>query len=198
MLKLIYHTPVFGPIDLEYGGPIIRAGSSEDNDLVLRHPSVEPHHCLLVFRGERVLYLPPDDAISSETDLRSLTGPEYGARDSIKIGELLFKLAHSARTVAIPEPGGPEGSAGAAAGDPAARASGGAGPRRYFCAHCRVFISDTEVKRLGMVGHAKRCLCPKCSNLLDVEPELAQPPPGHKGELQYTVRKPTASSPAKR
>ena len=194
VLKLIYHTPVFGPIDLEYSGPVVRAGRSEDNDLVLRHPSVEPHHCLLVFRDEKVLYLSPQDAISSETDLRSLAGPEFSAGDSIKIGELQFSLAHSARTVAIPQPHGEAGRAGATAGDSAPGECEGASPRRYYCAHCRMFIPDAQVKRLGVVGHAKRYLCPKCSGLLDIEPELPKPPSGLKGQLQHTVRKPTASS----
>jgi pSer/pThr/pTyr-binding forkhead associated (FHA) protein len=103
VLKLVYHTPVFGPIDLEYAGPVVRAGRSEDNDLVLRHPSVEPHHCLLVFRGEKVLCLAPGQAISSQTDLGSVTGPEFGVGDQISIGELQFTLAHSAQTVALPE-----------------------------------------------------------------------------------------------
>ena len=63
MLELIYHSGVFGPIHFEYSGPTVRVGSSEDNDLVLRHPSVELYHCLLVFRGEKVLCLPPDAVV---------------------------------------------------------------------------------------------------------------------------------------
>ena len=198
MLKLIYHTAVFGPIDLEYSGPAVRAGRSEDNDLVLRHPSVEPQHCLLVFRGEKVLYLPPGHAISSQTDLRSLTGPEFGAGDNIKIGELQFSLAHSARTVALPQVYSQEEGARASEADSATGASKGASPRRYFCAHCRVFIPDAEVKRLGVIGHAKRCLCPKCSGLLVAEPEPPKLSPGLRNRLRHAVRNLTASSRAKR
>jgi FHA domain len=113
VLKLVYHTGVFGPIDLEYVGPIIRVGRSEDNDLVLRHPSVEPQHCVLVFRGEKVLCLSQDQAITSETDLASLAGPEFGVGDQLMIGGLQFSLAHSARTVAIPEIRRPDANAGA-------------------------------------------------------------------------------------
>lgn len=197
MLKLIYHTGVFGPIDLEYEGPVIRVGRSEDNDLVLRHPSIEPHHCLLVFRGEKLLCLPPDRAITSETDLGSLAGPEFGAGAQLRIGELQFTLAHSARSVAIPEVHQQDARDGAAEGDLAIGASEGTGPRRYFCAHCRVFIPDAEVKRLGLVSHAKRHLCPKCSSLLDVEPETPKPSPGLKKWFRRAARNRTASSPAK-
>ena len=104
MLKLIYHTAVFGPIDLEYARPVIRVGRNEDNDLVLRHPSVEPYHCRLVFRDESVLCLPPNQAIRSQTDLRGLNGLEFGPGDPIQIGDLQFSLAHSSKTVAVPNP----------------------------------------------------------------------------------------------
>ena len=51
----------------------------------------------------------------------------------------------------------------------------GSGQRRYYCAYCRTFVPDAEVKRVGLVGHAKRDLCPKCSRLLATEPEGAEP-----------------------
>jgi hypothetical protein len=192
VLKLIYDTAVFGPIHLEYEAPVIRVGRSEDNDLVLRHPSVERYHCLLVFRREKVLCLPPVEVFPSETDLPSLAGPEFGVGDQIKIGELQFSLAHSARTVAIPEilrqePGGSTAGADTAAG---------ASQRRFFCARCRVFIPHTEIKRLGLVGHAKRYLCPKCSSLLELEPEPSKPLSGIKKWLRHAARSLTASSPA--
>ena len=166
VLKLIYHTAVFGPIDLEYDRPVIRVGGSEDNDLVLRHPSVEPYHCLLVFRGEKVLCLPPSEDIPSETDLPSLTGPELGAGDPIQIGELQFSLAHSSKTVAVPEAHRQGSTPGASEDDAAAGTGEQANQPRYYCAHCRAFIQDAEVKHVGLVGHAKRNLCPKCSRLL--------------------------------
>jgi hypothetical protein len=181
VLKLIYHTAVFGPIDLEYDRPVIRVGRSEDNDLVLRHPSVEPHHCRLVFRGEKVLWLPPSQDIPSQTDLRSLTGPELGPGDSIQIGDLQFSLAHSARTVAVPDV---QNQGSTASGTCEAESQ-----RRYYCAHCRVFIQDTEVKRVGLVGHAKRSLCPKCSGLVEPEPKPQKPPPHRKRGLRQAARK---------
>ena len=191
MLELIYHSSVFGPIRLDYYEPVVRVGRSDDNDLVLRHPSVEPHHCLLVFQGEKVLCLPPDDAVFSDTDLGALAGPEYGEGDQIQLGEIKFSLAHSARTVAIPEVHRQEPGA-----DAAARASGGTGQRRFYCARCRVFVPPAEIKRLGLVGHAKRYLCPKCSSLLELEPEPSRPLSGIKKWLRRAARTLTASPPA--
>jgi hypothetical protein len=188
VLKLIYHTAVFGPIDLEYDRPVIRVGCSEDNDLVLRHPSVEPHHCLLVFRGEKVLYLPPGQDYPAQTDLQNLTGLELGPGDPLRIGELQFSLAHSSRSVAVPEMHGQGSKAGASQGNAAAGTGEGAGGGRYYCAHCRAFIRGAEVKRVGLVGHAKRSLCPKCSGLLETEPEPQKPPPHRKEALRQAAR----------
>jgi hypothetical protein len=172
VLELIYHSSVFGPIRLDYYEPVIRVGRSEDNDLVLRHPSVEPQHCLLLFQGEKVLYLPPDDGLFLETDLGAVAGPEYGEGDQLQIGEIRFSLAHSARTVAIPKVHGHE------SGGRSAEAGESASQRRFFCARCRAFVPQTEIKRLGLVGHAKRYLCPKCSSLLELELEPARPSSG--------------------
>jgi hypothetical protein len=175
VLKLIYQAAAFGPIDLEYHRPVVRVGSSEDNDLVLRHPSVEPRHCLLVFRGEKVLCLPPHQAVSSQTDLGRLTGPEFGSGDSLTIGELQFRLAHSSGTVAVPE------VQSRGAGDSGGEAATGIGEdvsqRRYYCEYCKTFIQEAELKHMGLVGRAKRKLCPKCSRVLESEPEPQKPPP---------------------
>jgi hypothetical protein len=187
VLKLIYQTAVFGPIDLEYDRPVIRVGRSEDNDLVLRHPSVAPHHCLLVFRGEKVLCLPPSQAIPSEADLPSLTGLELGPGDPITIGDLQFSLAHSSRTVAVPD-FQTQGSTAAAI-----ETGGKASQPRYYCTNCRAFIQNTEVKRVGLVGHAKRNLCPKCSRLLETEPEPQKPSPKFRERLRQAARGLTAS-----
>jgi len=159
MLKLIYHTAIFGPIDLEYEKAVIRVGRSEDNDLVLRHPSVEPYHCLLVFRGEKVLCLPSSGAVPSPAELRTMAGPEFGTGEQLTIGELRFTFAHSSRTVAIPEVQ-EEDSVAEAAPTPLGK---------YYCANCRKYYEETEVKRVGLVGHAKRCLCRKCSRVLELE-----------------------------
>ena len=154
------------------------------------NPSVEPHHCLLVLRGEKLLCLSGDEADSCQTDLDSLAGPEYGVGDQIRIGELQFSLAHSARTVAIPGVPSQTASAETSEGESATEASETAGRRRYVCAHCRVFIPNAQVKRLGVVGHAKRYLCPKCSGLLDVEPEPAKPSSRLKKWMRPKARRP--------
>jgi hypothetical protein len=197
VLSLIYHSVVFGPIRLEYDRPVIRVGRNEDNDLVLRHLSIEPYHCLLVFRGEKVLCLEPDTVVSAETDLRSLAGPEYGQGEQMTIGELQFSLAHSARTVAIPEvisqAAGPQASGSSPAPRPGERAS----PGRYFCARCRVFVPNGEVKQVGLVGNAKRYLCPKCSSLLSAESEPSKPKTGRKEWLRRVATNPFARRRAK-
>ncbi len=174
MLKLIYHTAVFGPIDLEYDRPVISVGRTEDNDLVLRHPSIRPHHCLLVFRGEKLFCLPPRQTLPTPNELQDLTGPELGPADSLQIGELQFTLAISTRTVALPDQN--QNSVPDAAEDSVTGGiEGGTGQRRHYCEYCRTFVPDAEVKRVGLVGHDKRALCPKCSRLLATEPEGAEP-----------------------
>ncbi len=170
VLKLIYPNAVFGPIELEYTGPLIRVGRSEDNDLVLRHPSVQAHHCILVFRGEKLVWLAPDEPVSAESDLRNVAGPEFGAGDPLQIGDLLFTLARSSQAVAIPAV---QLSASNAAALVNLAARDQASQKRYFCPHCRGVYQKAELKQVGLVGHAKRWLCPKCSHVFEVEPELA-------------------------
>ncbi len=175
MLKLIYHTAVFGPIDLEYDVPVISVGRSEDNDLVLRHPSILPHHCLLVFRGEKVLCLPPRRPLPAVTEVRHLTGPELGLADPLQLGELQFSLAHSGRTVALPDH-----NQGSLTATPVGAV---ADQQRYYCPFCRVFVPDAGVKRVGLVGHAKRDLCAKCSRPLAAGPEPPNAAPDPKRRL---------------
>jgi hypothetical protein len=168
VLKLIYHTAALGPIELEYDQPVIRVGSSGNNDLVLRHPSVEPCHCQLVFREEKLLYIPASQTISPETDLGSLRGPEYAAGEQLRIGELQFSLAHSARSVAIPAMPRPELEGETVEANPPNSADQTAEAGSYYCPQCRATYHSTEVKRVGLVGSAKHCLCPRCSHILDL------------------------------
>lgn len=171
MLKLIYHTAALGPIELEYDKPVIRVGSSGDNDLVLGHPSVEPYHCQIVFREEKLLCIPSSQTISPGTDLRSLRGPEYGDGDQLRIGELQFSLAHSARSVALPAIPRRELERETVKPNPPNNAGETADSGSYYCPQCRAYYHGTEVKRIGLIGSAKRCLCPKCSRVLNVESE---------------------------
>ncbi len=173
MLKLTYHNPVFGPIDLEYGRPVIRVGRSENNDLVLRHPSIQPYECILVFRDRKLLCLPPSQAISPDTDLQSLTGLEYGPGDQLQIGEVLFTVGRAANTVEIPEAALPH-LADSAVPEPGMSELETVSPGTYLCPHCRVAYQAEQLKRVGLVGRPKRWLCPKCSHVFGTAPEAAQ------------------------
>lgn len=176
MLKLVYHTLVFGPINLDYQQPLIRVGRNDDNDLVLPHDSVEPYHCTLLFRGEHVVWLSPDYSIGSEADLNNIEGPQFGQGDALKFGELQFLLDHSAQTVSLPEGGlrGPTDESKALA------ASQGRAERRYVCTHCGTFWWPEQVKWMGLVGHAKHSLCPECSYPVELEPEFEKAMSGFK------------------
>ena len=176
VLKLVYHTLVFGPINLDYQQPVIRVGRNDDNDLVLPHPSVEPYHCTLLFRAEQVVWLPPDYRCPPETDLNCLDGPQFGQGDALQFGELQFTLDHSAQTVALPE-----ATLRKPDGESAAFAAGqGFAERRYVCSHCGLFWQRDQVKWMGLVGQAKHSLCPQCSYPVELEPELEQPMSGFK------------------
>jgi hypothetical protein len=178
VLKLSYHTTVFGQIDFEYDRPVIRVGRSSDNDLILDHPSIEPHHCLLVFCNEKVRCMPPNQTIHSQTDLQNYSGAEFGIGDTLRIGELEFKLAHSSRTVDVPMIH-KDSPAVDAVGTQVALENA-----LYYCTHCRAFIKNADVKRLGLLGHPKREFCPKCSrSLQSTQASLPETAPSlkHKG-----------------
>ena len=168
MLKLIYNSPVFGTIDFEYYRPLVSVGRAEDNDLVLRHASVELHHCFLLFRGEKVICLPRSKLPPDPTELPQVSGRELGSGDSLWIGELQFTLGHSSSSVTLHAVSAPEElsefAPGKAALEPAVV------ERQFYCPQCRISIPETQVKRVGLVGHAKRNLCPKCSRVLEGEP----------------------------
>jgi hypothetical protein len=177
VLKLIYQSVTFGLIDLEYTQAMVRVGSSEDNDLVLRHPSIKPYHCQLVFQCESVFCLPPTQGAPSPADFANPMGPKFGAGDRILIGDLQFRFEHSSRTVAVP----PMRLAVASGNGPVTQAPEAEKQPGYFCRHCRLFIRDNQVKRLGLIGHAKKDLCPKCSRPLEpgLECEQISPKPSH-------------------
>lgn len=159
MLKLVYHSNLFGPIDLEFERAIIRVGSSEDNDLVVRHPSVKAHHCRLLFRGEGVFLLPPGQGPEEDAAHQPSESPELGLGDSFNIGEVRFSLLHSSKTVALPAPRELPSL-------PKEPPEPG-----LYCPHCRVVVPESKLKRVGIVGRAKHTMCPKCSHLLATEDE---------------------------
>jgi hypothetical protein len=168
VLKLVYHSAAFGPIDLEYDRPLIRVGSSEDNDLVLRHHSVKPRHCLLLFRGEKLVLLPPSDVLPTPTEMSHVSGEEFGLGDLLTIGDLEFSLAHSPTSVILPETAKPEQPD---------QSADTADDSQYYCPNCRTAVRAADVKRVGLVGHAKRNLCPKCSRVLDAVIDVAESRP---------------------
>jgi hypothetical protein len=96
-----------------------------------------------------------------------------------------FTLAHSSKSVAIPEA---LSHATVTAGSVEDLKSGEANQPRYFCPKCLVFLQESEVKRVGLVGHAKRLLCPKCSTLVNEEAAPQKPEPGRKGALKGLVK----------
>jgi hypothetical protein len=168
VLKLVYHTGVLGPIDLEYEQPFVRVGSSPDNDLVLPHKTIAPYHCLLVFHGEKLLVLPPSRELPSAADLQTLRDGELGLGDSFTIGEVEFTLAHSSKTVALPElPGAP----------PAPRPPEDATRHRYFCPHCQRVVPEAELRHVGLVGHPSAACAPSAATCSIPNPPLPRPRP---------------------
>jgi hypothetical protein len=167
VLKLIYHSPVFGSIDFEYDRPLISVGRAEDNNLVLRHESVELHHCFLLFRGEKLICLPRSKVPPAPADLPHVSGRELGSGDSLWIGELQFTLGHSTSSVTLHAVSATEESCEFAPGKGALEPA--VGERQFYCPQCLTFIPESQVKRVGLVGHAKRNLCPKCSRVLEGE-----------------------------
>lgn len=151
VLKLVYHTFVFGEIGLEFQKEFVRVGSSPENDLVLPHPSVRDFHCLLVFSGERVAALPPDAWTGGPAcEVLACQASTRGCGDELLIGEVAFKIAHSANTVALPAVPDTE---------PEEDLNG----PRYFCPRCRSIVPGAMITQIGLAKRSKHVLCPKCS-----------------------------------
>ncbi len=162
MLKLVYHTHVLGPIELEFDKALIRVGSGEDNDLVIPHPSVRPHHCVLVFDEDALFYLAPGQEASWHDARQPLAPSEFRLGDTLRIGDVQFSLQYSSQTVALPKPfvAGPGSLASSMVSS--APSDGRPEDQPYYCPHCRAFLGEAQLKRVGLVGHAKHKLCPKC------------------------------------
>jgi hypothetical protein len=172
VLKLVYQTAAFGAINLEYEKDVVRVGSSEDNDLVLVHPSIRPHHCLLSFWEEKLAVHPPDESAMTSAAARAhFSGATYACGDQLQIGELTFLLGHSANSVAVPEPLAQRPPLLPATEEAAVAP---AGPR-YYCAHCGTFVPEALLKRIGLVGHTKHLLCPWCSTHVQWDDTATEP-----------------------
>ncbi len=154
MVKLVYHTRTLGPIGLDYCRPVATVGSDPGNDLVLPHPSVRPRHCILEFLEDCVRLAPPPDGAVPDPAADALAGRQFFVGDQLAIGEVMFEIQPSGRTVVIPQyqpPREPEFV--------------GTGPL-YFCEHCQRSYPASTLTRIGLVGRPKRLLCPKCSREL--------------------------------
>ncbi len=171
MVKLVYHTLTLGPIGLDYDRPVIRVGSDPANDLVLPHPSVRPRHCQIELQEDRARSLPPDNVLTSDTATTGTEDREYFVGDQLTVGELLFEIQHSTKTVAIPRLASDE--------EPEFL---GNGPL-YYCEHCRRSYPASALTRIGLVARPKHLLCPKCSHEL-VPPSSGAAPAGFFARLK--------------
>ena len=191
MVRLVYHSHIFGPISLEYQQPVVTVGCESGNDLVLPHPSVRPCHCQLVMQEESVILCPlpgePVENLGNNGERR-----EFFVGDQLVIGEVLFEVRHSSNTVAIPclgasapetAPAAPNGSLTAAIASAAnavapVPAMEGSAEGQYYCSNCQAFFSDAIVTRIGLKGRQKHLLCPQCSRPVESAPAPEKPPAG--------------------
>ena len=100
MLRLVYHTKVFGPLNFEFSRPLVRIGSAKDNHLVLLHPSVEPYHCALAWEEESFALLPPNAEETTPLD----DAPRYAPGDTLVVGEVSLCVERSPNSIAVPPP----------------------------------------------------------------------------------------------
>lgn len=177
MLRLVYHTTVFGPLHFEYAGPRVRIGSCRDNDLVLPHPSVRPYHCTLLLEENALSVLPPDapDATApGET-------PRYGPGDTLTIGDLTLGIERSPNTIAIPPPVTlPQLPGRNHKGYWLADYETVPDDARWRCGHCQLRFADRQIHAVGIEGGRKHILCPQCSQELEL---LTAPAPLRRGLL---------------
>ena len=191
MVRLVYHSHIFGPISLEYQQPVVTVGCESGNDLVLPHPSVRPCHCQLLMQEESVILCPlpgePVENLGNNGERR-----EFFVGDQLVIGEVLFEVRHSSNTVAIPCLGVPAPETAPAASTanaavPAAAMAGLAEPG-YYCSNCQAFFPDAIVTRIGLKGRQKHLLCPQCSRPVESAPAPEKPPAGFFARLAARFR----------
>jgi len=201
MVRLVYHSHLFGPISLEYQQPVVTVGCESGNDLVLPHPSVRPYHCQLVMQEESVIFCPrPGESVENLGNNGERR--EFFVGDQLVIGEVLFEVRHSSNTVAIPCLGAPAPetapvaatanyTAAAASTAPAAgpaAAMAGSVEGQYYCSNCQAFFSDAVVTRIGLKGRQKHLLCPQCSRPVETMSEPEKPPAGFFARLAARFR----------
>lgn len=159
MLRLVYHTTVFGRLHFEYPRPRVRVGSARDNDLILLHPSVEPHHCTLLLEEDSLAMVPPHAAAEPPAD-----APRYGPGDALVIGDLTLQIERSPNTIAVPAPKTEQGLPGRThRGYWKADYEAVPETARWACERCQLRFEDRQIHALGLTGRSKHIFCPQCS-----------------------------------
>ncbi len=180
MLRLVFRSGVFGPMYFEYPRPCIRVGSSQDNDLVLPHPSVHPYHCQLWMEEDGLAVLSPD-APAADPGPRA---PRYGEGQALMIGELRLEIERSPNSIVVPvdTPVVPANPAQDERGYWFAEHPEVPLTARWLCTPCERRFDDGQVKVIGLVGARKHVLCPICSQRL-IWAQIT--PPAPKGTVAW-------------
>lgn len=170
MVKFVYHTAALGPISLEFDKTLITVGSAPDNDLVLPHPSVRPHHCQVELREDSaVLHAPADGSSASASPTECPVG------GTLLIGEVVLEVQHStSKTVAVPHE----------SLRPAADLADDPTGKPFFCEHCRKYFTLESLTRIGLEGGRKHVLCPRCSRPVVLAAKAEPVPAGFFGHLK--------------
>ena len=186
MLRLVYHSPLFGPLHFEYSKAVVRVGSCRDNDLVLLHASVRPYHCVLVFDEASLCLLPPEAVGNDGVLAAAPAGPRYEPGDTLHLGELDLQVERSPNSVAVPQLGVVATAQPGQTAEGFWRADFAAVPAeaRWLCGRCGLRLTTPQVHVLGLVGRRKYALCPKCSQTLELVVPLEVGAKGLLGRLK--------------
>lgn len=188
MLRLVYHTTVFGPLHFEFSKPLVRIGSCRDNDLVLPHSSIKPYHCILLFQEEAIQLLPPEAVQDGELVATASNASSYGAGDVLNVGEVALSVETSDQSVALPDA---EARGHVIAPGKTAEGYWRAGSElapvqaRWLCPQCGIRLIDAQLHVMGLVGHRRHLLCPQCSH--EVVPAVSDEAPS-KGLILWLTK----------
>lgn len=166
MLRLVYHTTTFGPLHLDYDDAVVRAGSSRDNDLIILHESVQPHHCLLLFEEEAVIVLSFEEGMPVPPQEVPDDAPRFGVGDILHVGQLPFEIERSPNSVAVVRDNWSETTNDGKTPEGYWKADALYAPdeARWLCDFCRIRLLDRQLKLLGLQGRKKHLLCPVCGH----------------------------------
>jgi hypothetical protein len=163
VLRLVYHTKVFGSLNFEFSCPLVRIGSARDNHLVLLHSSVAPYHCALAWEEESFALLPATADERTPLD----DAPRYGPGDTLVVGEVTLTVERSPNSISVPPPKAEQIAPGRthrgywkAAYEAVPEAA------RWLCTNCQLRFEDRQIHAIGLEGKRKHILCPQCSREL--------------------------------